>query len=742
MSEAYLDGLPLLGSTVVTWKLTDGIAPFSTVVDIAPSNADAIMGRFTGAGLRPLTLRIGPLTVKNVYAIQRVAADDPATANVMLVDCRWFWTHSWVRRIYNLRRRYGVKRLENPANVGETAPLADDIQYAPFSIQNNATKWDAKSVLQDITSVIFGVEQLTAGRSPKLIFDGKIAEIGGSGPSSVPIENLMLEDNGQDAMMRVLDYIPGAGLYVDLNGDVHVYSKADGSEIDQVNAALPEKVGGGHVEPISLANVRPSKIIVCFPRECEVRFDAAEGVTVTSDSPEPRVITNVLPLPDYAVAINGVNQVTGTWVAITDAFTGWGSAPFQNPRPLTTRDMQIGMCPFNSLLTALNQVGLAIPSADWGARIGAAQANYRTTYQITRKWMDRIWRLAPYRVGTLNTVQGVRGNASVYSDFAFLSGERSLYVQAGQGIAGADMSFITNVARYPVGGTIGATTSAAMAELSIVDEDQGVLHLNFVVDRFRRYESVFPSQIELTGQATEPGVPVAIPGPTGNFEDGSPTRPWSWNMFSRSDLRPQLTAKDKKSIILTAQPAPGWPTNGDPYAQFCQVEVKPQDVSAFAGQAACKGPVLYVAVGAGIETARVAWLDDHAADIEAAFGVGGAAISTQTAQRLADITVNLSSNAIGAAGGGASLNAIAKAMGTRIYHSLADRAQGMRTTDLIPSLHPAGWLSEVEHSLAMSGEYLSRITLPERVDPMRLEAWMDATTRMIVMRLATPGAQK
>ncbi|MDP6908226.1 MAG: hypothetical protein QF371_01910, partial [Flavobacteriales bacterium] len=118
-------------------------------------------------------------------------------------------------------------------------------------------------------------------------------------------------------------------------------------------------------------------------------------------------------------------------------------------------------------------------------------------------------------------------------------------------------------------------------------------------------------------------------------------------------------------------------------------------------------------------------------EIEKIFGVyrGG----DDSPPNLGDLVINRGSNAQGA-----SLNQIALAVAARIYSGHVDHLQGALKGDLVPNLHPDGWLNSVTYSLETSGEGSVSVDMPETVTQFDLMSFMDDSTRATIMKLAQP----
>lgn len=732
MTRATLGGVTLVGDSSISWTLTDGVKPFSADFTVLPGDDDKLTAK-----LVPVDLVIGPATFANVYVIEKVPHPNPNLRRVRVVDRRWFWSFRQVRRAFNVRRKAGTKRLSSPQVPDDVAPIVQTVQYAPWSMRAFANAWQPPEVLNEVLQLALKAEKDTTGKSPKLDVSALSKAL-----KNIPVENLSMQCDAATAVATVLDYLPGVGLFVDAKGDVRLYRKADGSESTMLGQAAGDpKVGGGTVRPIDLSLVRPSEVRVHFVRECELRFkyvERAPGATTdVGSAAEPAMeLENVIPVTDSVLYVSGEPKCAGSWITVQKALSSWGAAPFlggKARRELSISDVCRGLAPYGGLEEALALVGTASPDANWAARAMALRQHFRRTYRIPKAWMDRIFRLRATRVGTLDSVTAARGVAGVWSDFSYLASRRSI-VCAASGFG--DMSYVTNVPVYD-GGNLPIQAVMSPFTVEIVDEDQGIIRVTPRGDFAGVYQSVLPSCVELQGDNTSPGRKPSNAGPTGDLVAKAQGRSNAWGLRDVSEKPSQLTANYRMALIVTAQPGMGGETDpggGHAPLQFSVVTVKPKDVPAFSGQAKCLGPRLDVIIGAGVETARIFWTDAMEGPIAAVFNakLTGAPLDANTMNLNASIDSD-------AKAGGASCTAIAVAAAARIYHSLADRQQGSQVGDLVPGLEPAGTLSSVKHSLETTGELATALSLPERVEPFALEAFLPASMTRVIHHLANPG---
>lgn len=720
-------GYSALASNQAPWSLVPGVRAPVQEFDLRPDDAKQLL---TGEA-RTFTLKFdtgATLEVRNLVAISKGVSKDPNLTRVRVTDQRYGWPYLHIGPSrYNMRRKIGVKLLENAQSVREVSQVVDSIAYHPASL-NSGTKWTALGVLRDILDRVAKAQGARPGG--KVFGDGTgSAAIILPGIESLPLEDFVVDDSADNAIARILAYLPGAAITVDADGGVRVYSEIDGSEKKLVEDSGPESVGL-HVEAIDNSRRRPRQIDVLFEREAEVRFNYTEGSTTHTD--DERYMENVLQIPDYSLDLGGGNIVTsGTWVEVSTALAAWNTnSPLPQFGNVTLDFIRRAMVPYMDPWKGIGLAGASTPDADWLARFAAILTHYRQTYRINPKWIDRIRHIGAYRVATVDRATGTRGKAVCWADYSWIGTQRAGLIshQSGQ-----PMPYAMNIARYPTDGLIGPNTPPAVADVELLDADQGIVRFAFRGDVMRVYEQVLPSQIAAVGTTVVPGNQAAFPGPLAQIT-GAGSAPFTFDSVRAGGAANALTAQYKAATILTAFPA--YPNSE---AQLHRVIVKPSDVKsampeAFRGQLEkCYGPTLEIKIGADIETARMAWLDAKAELIEQAFGVSSP--KGDITQALEEITLNSKpQQSIGDSA--ASLQAIAHAAAAAAWASYADHWEGSKEVPMNGALKLQGFAASITHVVESDGRAVTRIELRGPRLGLNMFAYLDKNTRALVMRLA------
>lgn len=726
-ASAYLGGKPLLASSPVRWTLKEGVTPVTETFDMAP--ADALeLGKIKKA----ITLEIRPVTgnpviVKNLWVLNISPGDNPFISKVTVADRRWFWSYGHIGPdYYNMRRNVAVKRVlaNNTPDFafvtnGDTAAL---VQYWNASLDGQKP-WVPLRLIQDVMDKVSKIEKDYAGTTYTYKIDNLLA----NRIQGLPVEELLIDDQGDRALDRAVAYLPEAGITVDYDGTVIVFSKASGLESDIVRALVPEVRNEGHTDLVKNNLIRPKEVHVLFTREVEVRWDfieealAQSGTTTDISDGTLRRFDNVLPITDYQLTVRSQPLPQGTWITMDDAFRAFGTIPLVGvPREIDHDLVQRAMIPGMDLWENIgifgdrpDQTGSLM---NWVGRISAIQNHYRRTFRINRRWMDRILSLRAYRLGTIDPQSGQRGPAQAFGDYSIMATQRSVWRNRAQG---KPLDWAINRSAYPSSGILDSTASPSPAEVSIIDHDQGIIHVDYKVDPNRVYEMILPSQIDIDSM------------PTADITQKN--RSITFNSVFKATKAPRLSPSFKMAVIMTAVP-------GTKH-QLHRIVVKPSDVRSLVpvsdqdGLDECDGPIMEIRIGSNVEVARVRWLDSEASTIERIFQVPVEGPPPEDS-RIKALTLNDNDSTDLSTGG--SLNRIAKARAAAVYASLVDRYEGSMAGAMNGGVHLAGWATEVAHELRPSGEALTTVSMPTAVPQFDLLSFLDSNTRAAILRLVQP----
>jgi hypothetical protein len=726
---ARLGNVSLLGSNSVSWPVTVGVKPTIVDFDVMPSDTGTLESMKGKQQTLHIEGRGETLEVQALYVLHVGPGDSKNINRVTVADRRWLWNMAHYLKRMNIRRNVGFKRLK-ATDRAELNPVGSKVWYAKWSMATESTEPDkarfhAKEALQQALDYLKDFESKFSGSAFSYTIEDSVSNLF----QDLPIENLEVDDTGDQAVNRILSYLPGAQVKCLVDGSIVIYNEADGQDQKAIDQLGPEIAGGGHAMLVANNAVRPKSIKFRFTPKLELRLDYSEGSSVgTTPSPgiDDRFMENVLPIPDYQLTVNGEVLVQGTWITIAQAINAWNSqGPIPGGKKLDFDLLQKAFIPWMGLWSALQLMGMAQPNADWVSRIAALEQHYRRTYRVNPRIMDRIFSIEAERCATIDPVRGQRAPAVAYSDYAVIPSMKTHFAQAS---AGADLSLVMNVPGYPTDGKLNSTIKPAPADVKILDPDQGIIHIDYKIDPMRMAEQILPSMIEINGDSGQPGVIPSRCGPTADLTIKGRTH--AFNAVVKAEQWAKLTGSHKISIIVSVVPAA---PNDE--RQLFEVEVKPTDVQGVipsglsAGLGDCKGPTMEVRMGSGIEVARAIWSDARKSDIEAALGINDSGATVN----LKGLVIN--DGEIQDTKFGASLQAIAKAAAAGIYASLCDRVVGEKQGDMNPKLSPVGFGNDVIHEVGADGTTTTRMSFPKQLPRMSLWQFMDANTRAILMRL-------
>ena len=715
-TEVRLGGYLCLRSSAAVWKLTTGTRPHVAQFDLPPAWARSL---YDGMGPYTLTINPGvgsPVTVEQLWVLNVQPGPNPYISTVTVADRRWFWSYKHVLRRYNVPRAVGNKRVIDNALAAQPFSVAPDMAFAPYSIRDGKTPWDAFAMLKDVFEDVSKAEESASGGSKlPVTFDTDLL----NSIKNVPVQNHVVDDAGDSAIMRTLAFFPEADVYIDYDGTAIVYSKVSGREKEIVSALLPEMREGSHTDLVENSVVRPKEVHVKFTMEIEAALKFSEGgvgETTTDADEDERKLINVLPIPDYQLTVSGTNLVQGSWTEInTGLFNGWGAMPFVG----TTATMSLAflrriMMPFKDAYSCLQITG-ALPDRvqtlkDWPARISACTNHYRQTFQVQRKLMDRIFAIRPYRIATVNPLTKQRSPALMYGDYALIPSMRFNMRNAARN---SQLYFAINKTAYPASGRLDDTANPSPGWLEVVDGEQGIIRCHYVTDPNRQFEMVLPSQIDINQM------------PHGNL-DRQNEAPVSFNAIKSRGSVPRLASNFKLLTVLTVVPA-----SPNDNRQLYTVKVKPSEIESMlpgacaAGLANARGPIMEIRIGPNVETARVQWLDSKSEQIERALGIRAGE------PNLSGLVIN---DGESNENFGASLKSIARDRAAALYASLADRFEGAMVGALQPA-SIAGYAGEISLEIRPDGVTLTKAVMEPKAVQLNLGAFLDSNSRNAIFKL-------
>lgn len=696
---ATLAGVTLLNASEIGWEVSVGEQPFTTTVVVAASEAQRVrglMGRPTSLVARG---EEGGFTAAGVYVVDESPTTDPSMTAFVVADKRWLWTRRHVLRRYNVRRRTGNRRLLTEGFPVEIPGDVADVGFESATLIDGVTPWTARDAVLDVVTVVDGEEPDTSGLPLR----------------QVPIEGVEIDDDGAAAIGRILDYMPGAAVYVGIDGRTRFLDETARTGAENLLRRFGAPVAGaGLAATVDYAAIRPAWVDVLFTIEQELKFTSREeGGAYATRGDKSKYLENVLPVPDLTLAVGGRTVTRGTYITFDEAFTAWGIPQFAGAGPAVpgsappalshsiVRQLWMG----GRLEALYAEVGKLVPDADWAARVRAVRQHYRQTYRISPYWMARIRSLSAERVAVIDPENGVRAPAFVTADYAYQPGVRGRWIDRNkQGIVINVRAFSENL----------ATAKQAPADVSIVDGQLGILHLSYSTDALGVWEEVWPCRFE-------------DPIPQADFGRGVQSAVTTDGAVYEGAAPAILSASHRVAVVITAVPSA--PNSND---QLFRVRVTPTDATKVGPPvAASSGPGWAVRVGPGVATARFAWSDAQDGLIDKMFGAGP--IAPKRGQQ----PTYEAGDGLKGAGllvDGRELDNVARAVAASLYSQMPDRVVGQVAGPMDPGISPVGNATAVVHSLGTDGALNSLVRFDRRTGRLDMTSFLDNSTRRLLFR--------
>lgn len=632
----------------------------------------------------PLTLEMrvpgkAPLVIQGLYVLATQPGSSRNTLGLLVADRRCWWKRVMVERAYNIRKRTGEFRvLQGEVRPLQVATRAADVTYAPATL-NGDRPWTAREILEDVLTELCG--------QGGFVIDEDL-------PFADAVEGLELHGPGDEALQRVLGFLPGAAVYAHPDGRIHVYNTLRNGEIRVASSVGAPLWGTGDWTIVDRSLLRPQRVHVYFMREIETRFDyeeLADGETGSTRTRlrEPRELENVLPNPDPSLTLTSGRVVAaGTWITIDEALDAWNALedfPADLGALTQARIRRFYMAGLSFLHHLFSQqLGTSEVNVVWARRINALQEHWRRSFRLLPAWRDKIRHIRAYRCAVVDEETGTRAKADAYFDHVVKLGARGLTKWA----KGDDLGWNTTSWAEDL-----ADAKVAPADVEVLDEDNGIIRIT--------------PRLDLGGLATAvaPGTVDVIPKATA----GEVTTLWG---------QTELAANWKLSLVVTCvQAVP----NG--LGRLHQETVDAADALALLpGVVAGKmnGPDFETFVD--IDTARFGWVDSHATAIEEAFFDGK--------PPPAAVMVNPET-----------IRALARAQAARVHATFLDRGEGSFAVSLRPEVVPVGSLAQVTHRVARPDERTvlttTTLVMPPIVVPPSITSMLPEGIRRAVQKLVS-----
>lgn len=432
MIYATLSGRELLLRSPITWTISYGVSPQTTRIEVLNEDVDQILERsrvqftdrlrtrtrtgFADTGPVQLAMRDSGYPERDcVMEGLYIAGVDPGdflnTKTVLLADRRWLASRTLVRRLYNIRKDSGDRRLVG--GEGEHEQLGQSVTDYAFragTLRGEGEPWTAPEVLADVLEEIFGADGFKIDEVPSFADD---------------VESVELLHYGDEAMTELMSMLPGLEFFVDYDGKVttaNAFSKKDQELANRIRSEEP--LYGGEVTLARREPIIPQSYLGMFFARTELRFDYDESALLSSWERlrEPLELENVIINPLLRLELaDGREANLGEAIPVTDFLAAINLLRDEDgvTRPeITLADLQRkwldGWTAWSS--TYLESLG-GSTRRKWATIFGALRSDWRQLFRILSAWADKVYGLSDLLVSILDGENGARAKATVHAQY-------------------------------------------------------------------------------------------------------------------------------------------------------------------------------------------------------------------------------------------------------------------------------------------------------------------------------------
>lgn len=618
-----LGGVALAGVSPVVWMFQTGTEPYTTVFSVHKTTWDKKLKHKVGSplDLSVVDSRNARITIKEVYILHEAPSDSPYRVAFVVADKRWKWPYTLIARDYNMTRRSGDRFVKKDAAANITGRITiDSITYKQYSLRDGKNKWTARDAVEDVLALVEGENGYTIDSFP---IKGTSGESG-----SFSLQNIMLRDPADVAISRLLSYIPAASITVDQNGKVRVFDAADFKAAESHAKELSKKTtyDGDRLQLIDRSKIRPARVAVHYQREVEAVFEFEDEyqTTVTVPDKNDPFLENVVPTVDPVTKLGKIRDAEGnqvdnevpagtwgefnTWLEAMDETKPEASAPWTFK---TLSQHWIGG-ELDAVLGALPGKPTDVVKDEEGGqeaqpinavlRYQALRRNFRQTFRINPRYMDRIRDIRATLVGTRDPISGARGPALIWGQAAARLSLKGILTRKDK----EKGSIWAQYDNLPQGNKNLRATAASPAKATFEDRDLGIFRVEWLLSPYAT-ELFFVPFNTVTGESKN------IVGPTRDLSQQSKAPiGTAMKMKGKDTIWIGMSPTMEMKVLMTIFPAA--PNNK---SQFFAETLEASDISEVFRSAyriqEGKGPTLEVFVPPTEATARFQWQKDKPA---------------------------------------------------------------------------------------------------------------------------------
>lgn len=483
-----------------TWSIEGGyrapVQAWSVPAEVAAAILEILDGA-SGVG-REAVLELGdpedPVTIERVLVLTAVPHDDPQKMFLLLTDVRRYLSDAWFCMDVNVRRRLGDRRLVG--NSLTDSVVVDSIGYAPWSIRGESDAYDWAELRDEVLAYL---TQEKHGR-PAISY---VVDTFSIDVEAKTVQETTTDASGDVGLARAIEAIPGAGIYVDKTGVIHVYDRTLGAEIPLVETLPPALMAHGNLALVNNSGLRPQRWRIYFDYELEVRWEYRTNLAELNNSGDTPLeqalqftrLQNVLKVTDQQLVVPegpwGAARTVGqgTWITLAEAFEAWGKVEWgAKTLPKLTEEI---VCR-HWLGDALRRyaIGGVFTTHDpvWASRIAELMRSFRTCFRAHPVTWERIRHAWAVRAAVWDPVTGTRAPAPVYCNYHLMPLDHFMPTAMTQFGDDVDDS-------YPPTGRLQDGRTSGFS-LRITDEELGIFEIERDISRYPGHASLAISDLE------------------------------------------------------------------------------------------------------------------------------------------------------------------------------------------------------------------------------------------------------
>lgn len=502
-------GVELAASGSIAWRFTTGTRPYVATFSVYRTDWDSrLKGRIGREGdLTFLDARSTTLTVKNLTLLHEVPSSAPNLRSFVLADRRWRWQYPLISRDYNVPKKTG----DRTAQINVPFPgfvTTDEYDYKGFSLKGGDKVWTARAALEDVLQQL----QREGDGFSYSIDSFPIRESTGE-HRNFTMQNVVLRDQGDVALSRLLSYIPGATLWVDASGIIRIINGADLSAAERYFNNLPGATWDGErAVVVDRKAIRPRRVIVHYQREVEVLFEYGDNFsssTIALQNPARPYIENVIQTVDdkttvieYDPIFKGLITKTdlppGTWVDFKSWLAAMDDDRPPNSDPWTFDTIKMHWL-HGDLDGALGAGGKDYDDeANISMRIQAIKQHFRQSFRINRRLMDRTRDLKNVSAMLLDPYTGMRAPARVWGQATIIPSKKGERMSRRKDSQEAYVYRVVDYFAPTQGPFLNRTIEAphGPTKVNMIDRDLGIFRLDWIISPYGTDQSFIPCLLE------------------------------------------------------------------------------------------------------------------------------------------------------------------------------------------------------------------------------------------------------